>query len=511
MRAIEIVMTRAGAACSPVAAVGGCATTGTPVANGEEDEATAAAKNETAPKPPSDERDPGGQAAAGAGQEGAEGRAAEAVGQRQGRVRRRGQEVGDGQGGEDRHQPGRLQGRWRRTSRASPSRTLAAQAHFNAGTILEGCGDDKDAESEYQAALSANPAYGPALTNLGGLYYKQNNPTTAQVVVREGDRRRPDPRRRRPTPTSALILYQQGKQTGDRALYNEAISQAAPRARHRRRRRCRPTRFSRSSITPPPRTTSPSSIWRELVCKQAQRDVETTSTRRSTTRSASSSCARRTSRRAQGVREGGGARSEVRRGAPQHRRHRPVVAAVREGGAVVRGGAQARAEELRRDHRHGRGARAASRRSTRRRAGTRRPPSSTRKNCAVQYNLGVLYQDYKSDPANANLQHGQGSLRQVSRLRRQPTRRRSADAERRIKDIDDTFAAIEEQKKMEAELKEQQDEMEKQQKAMEEQQKAQEAAQPEEGRALRRQASCRREAAAPKSRLPKSLISKRLL
>src|SRR5437868_15192221 len=38
-----------------VSAVGGCATTGQPVAKGEEDE-TAAAKNETAPKPPSSEK-----------------------------------------------------------------------------------------------------------------------------------------------------------------------------------------------------------------------------------------------------------------------------------------------------------------------------------------------------------------------------------------------------------------------------------------------------------------------
>src|SRR3954470_22822443 len=57
---------------------------------------------------------------------------------------------------------------------------LAAAAHFNAGTILEHCGDDKGAESEYQAALQANPAYSPALNNLGELYYKQNNPTTAK-------------------------------------------------------------------------------------------------------------------------------------------------------------------------------------------------------------------------------------------------------------------------------------------------------------------------------------------
>jgi hypothetical protein len=95
--------------------------------------------------------------------------------------------------------------------------------------------------------------------------------------------------------------------------------------------------------------------------------------------------------------------------------------------------------------------------------------------CAVQYNLGVLYQDYKSDPNNGNLNTAKdlfGKFRSCSGA----DAKKSADAERRMKDIDDTFAAIEQQKKMEAELKAQQEEMEKQQKAMEEQQKQQEAA-----------------------------------
>jgi len=90
----------------------------------------------------------------------------------------------------------------------------------------------------------------------------------------------------------------------------------------------------------------------------------------------------------------------------------------------------------------------------------------------VQYNLGVLYQDYKSDPNNTNLNQAKdyfGKFRSCSNA----DQKKVADAERRMKDIDDTFAALEQQKKMEAELKEQQAEMEKQQKAMEEQQKQQ--------------------------------------
>ena len=67
-----------------------------------------------------------------------------------------------------------------------------------------------------------------------------------------------------------------------------------------------------------------------------------------------------------------------------------------------------------------------------------------------QYNLGVLYQDYKSDPDNANLNTAQG-LFDKFRGCSGADPKKVADAERRMKDIDDTFAAIEQQKKMEAE------------------------------------------------------------
>ncbi|HEX6835181.1 MAG TPA: hypothetical protein VF334_01345, partial [Polyangia bacterium] len=101
-------------------------------------------------------------------------------------------------------------------------------------------------------------------------------------------------------------------------------------------------------------------------------------------------------------------------------------------------------------------------------------------NCAVQYNLGVLYQDYKSDPANANLNQAKDFFSKF-RSCGNADQKKMADAERRMKDIDDTFAAIEQQKKMEAELKEQQAEMEKQQKQMEEQQKQQQQQQAPSG------------------------------
>src|SRR6185312_234630 len=102
------------------------------------------------------------------------------------------------------------------------------------------------------------------------------------------------------------------------------------------------------------------------------------------------------------------------------------------------------------------------------------------KSCAVQYNMGVLYQDYKSDPANANLNQAKDFFAKYRSCGNSDPKK-VADSERRMKDIDEVFAAIEQQKKMEAELKTQQEEMEKQQKAMQEQQAAQEAAAKKEG------------------------------
>ena len=96
------------------------------------------------------------------------------------------------------------------------------------------------------------------------------------------------------------------------------------------------------------------------------------------------------------------------------------------------------------------------------------------KNCAIQYNLGLLYQDYKNDPSNQNLRQAQQFYNQYVSCGR-TEQRKVDDARRRIKDIDDTFAALEQQKQMEAELKKQQEEMERQQKEMERQQQQQQA------------------------------------
>ena len=201
-----------------VSTAAGCATTGQPVAKNDEDE-TAAAKNETAPKPPSSEK------IQEAKQEQAkkpkvEGPkiSASAKAEFDAAVKKwdAAQKAKGGMVTAD------CKGLAANFSRISEP-GLAAQAHFNAGSILESCGYDKDAESEYHAALSANPAYGPAMANLGGLYYKQNNPTTAKSWFEkaiEADAAHAGAA----FANLGAIFYQQGKQTGDRTAYNQAIS-----------------------------------------------------------------------------------------------------------------------------------------------------------------------------------------------------------------------------------------------------------------------------------------------
>jgi len=91
------------------------------------------------------------------------------------------------------------------------------------------------------------------------------------------------------------------------------------------------------------------------------------------------------------------------------------------------------------------------------------------KNCGALYNLGLLYQDYKSGSPD-DMNKSKDYYNKYSACER-TDKEHLEEAKRRIKDIDDTFKALEEQKKLEAELKAQQAEMERMQKLQDEQMK----------------------------------------
>ena len=451
-------------------AVGGCATTGQPVAKGDEDEA-AAAKNESAPKPPSTEKiqeakaqqeqvkkapkveQPKISASAKASFDAA-------VSKWEAAQKQKGGFASECKG---------LASNFSRISEPA----LAAQAHFNAGTILEGCGYDKDAESEYQAALSANATYGPAMANLGGLYYKQNNPATAKQWFEkaiEADAAHAGAA----FANLGAIQYMQGKQTGDRSIYQQAISNL------------------RRALAIDAYDIKAYSILALVYYQIAENDKSKLDLAELVVRQAF---------------EIEGAKDfapfyqtlgliQLRKKAPSRALKEfeqavaldpKLIEAQLNIGAIglstrqYEKAAQAFAAVIKLEPKNfdatmGMGvATRGLKRIDEAETWYKKAADLDPRACSVQYNLGLLYQDYKSDPNNGNLNTAKGMFDKFRGCNGADPKK-VADAERRMKDIDEVFAAIEQQKKMEAELKVQQEEMEKQQKQMLEQQKQQEDA-----------------------------------
>jgi Tfp pilus assembly protein PilF len=456
-------------------AVGGCATTGT-VAKGDEDE-IAAAKNESAPKPPSDEK------IQQAKQQQAEAKKAPVA--QQPKVSASAKASFDAavkkweaaKASKTGVTTGECKSLASGFSRISEP-LLAAQAHFNAGTILEGCGYEKDAESEYQAALSANSAYGPAMANLGGLYYKQNNPATAKQWFEKAIQADPTHAGAAYANLGA-ILYNQGKQTGDRALFTQAISNL------RRALAIDAYDVSAYSILALVYYTIAENDKSKLdlaalVCKQAFEFDKNYPPIYNTLglielRKKNPSGALKRFEEAVAL-------------DPKYIEAHLNIGAIGLSTRQYEKASQAFAAVLKLDSKNfdatiGMGvASRGLKKVDEAESWYKKAADLDPKNCAVQYNLGVLYQDYKSDPSNGNLNTAKDLLSKY-RSCGNADPKKSADAERRMKDIDEVFAALEQQKKMEADLKVQQEEMERQQKAMEEQQKAQEAAAKAQGQA----------------------------
>jgi Flp pilus assembly protein TadD len=96
-------------------------------------------------------------------------------------------------------------------------------------------------------------------------------------------------------------------------------------------------------------------------------------------------------------------------------------------------------------------------------------------NPSSYFNLGLLYQEYM-DGQKPTLQKAQGYYRQfLSKANQSTPSNLQKEAEKRIKDIDEIYVALEEAAKMQAEAEAMQRKAEEQQKQMEEQMKKQEA------------------------------------
>jgi tetratricopeptide (TPR) repeat protein len=354
----------------------------------------------------------------------------------------------------------------------------SAEGWYNAGALYEEAGDIKGAEDAYNAALEMNGGRGCAHAGLGGLAYRNGDAGKAgsefEAALRD------DPKCVQGYNGSALMLFDRGRQSGDQGAYREAIGKLR-----------RALAVDADSITAYSllaliyytiaENDRSKLDLAELVCKQAK---------------------------------------EVNEGYPQiyntlgliKLRKRNVTGALGEFKTAVKWDPKYVEAQLNigaitlsaRDYKTSETAFQAVIDARPRNPaylfdatigmgvalrGQRRIDEAEQwyakakqldaRNCAVAYNLGVLYQDYKSG-AEPELNKAKGLLQDFLSCGR-ADREKISDAQRRIKDIDDTFKALQEQKKLEEENKKLQEEAEKIQKQQEEQMKAQQAAEKEKG------------------------------
>jgi tetratricopeptide (TPR) repeat protein len=356
-------------------------------------------------------------------------------------------------------------------SLASSHPDVAAQAHHNAGVLLDAAGDAKGAESEYNAALSANPAYGPAIASLGEVYYRSGSPQRAKEWFEKAINADP-------THVSsaynnlALIIFQEAKDQGNAAGYKDAV------AKLRRALAIDNNSMPAYALLALIYYTSAENdrsklALAEVVVKQAKETDDKYAPiyntnglillRKKLVTNALKEFERAVEldpRFVEAYLNIGAISLSTRQYEKAEKAFSSVlglqpnnVDATIGIGVAYRG--EKKIDEAEKSY--------------------QKAKQLDPKNCAVPYNMGVLYQDYKNAADNSNLREAQKFYNEFVSCGR-GDQKKVADAQRRIKDIDDTFVALEEQKKMEAQLKEQQAEMEKQQKAMEEQQKQQEAA-----------------------------------
>ena len=353
-------------------------------------------------------------------------------------------------------------------SLASSHPDLASQAHFNAGTLLDQAGESKEAEQEYQAALSANPAYGPALNNLGEIYYRSGSPQRAREWFEKAIAA--DPTHNAPAYNNlALILFQEAKEAGNPAGYKEAVSKL--RRALAIDNDSMPAYALLAFIYYTTAENDRSKLQlAELVCKQAKE----TNDKYAPIYNTLGLIQLRKKNVTGALKEFEKAVELDPRMLEAHLNIGAIGLSSRQYEKAEKAFLQALA--LKPDSVDATIGMAVALRGEKKfdaaEASYKKAKELDPKNCAVSYNLGVLYQDYKNDPNNQNLKDAQKFYNEYVSCGGKTTPAKVADAQRRIKDIDDTFTALEQQKKMEAEVKVQQEESERQQKALEEQQKA---------------------------------------
>lgn len=342
-----------------------------------------------------------------------------------------------------------------------------AEGLFNAGSVYDLCGQEKDAEGLYNQALSKNPKFAPAMSNLGVIYQKRGQ--TQQALAQFEAAIKVDPKS--PQAVQAYnnrgaILYERARQGGSksfddaigsirRALAIDSASMAAYQLL--------------ASIYYQTAETDKSKLrLAQLVCDEAKKINPDYAPIYHTLGLIKLSSKDVT-----------GALTEFRKAAaldPSLLEAQMNIGAISLSARSYKQAEEAFQSVIKKqpnnfDATIGMGVAL---------RGQEKPAEAENwynkalaldpKNCGVLYNLGLLYQDYKSGSPE-DLKKGQDLYNKYLTCGRSDPEHQG-DAKRRIKDIDDTFKALEEQKKLEAELKAQQAEMERMQKIQEEQAKA---------------------------------------
>ena len=352
-----------------------------------------------------------------------------------------------------------------------------ADGLFNAGAVYDECGLEKDAEAMYKQALSKNPKLAPAMNNLGVMMQRQGR--TADALMQFENAIKQDPKS--PLAVSAYnnrgaLLYERARQANNKAGFDEAIGQL--RRALALDAESMPAYQILASIYYTTAEADRSKLrLAQLVCDEAKKinpdyapiyntlgliklrskDVTgaLTEFRKAATLDPNLAEAQLNigaiSLSARSYKQAEEAFQAVLKKIPNH------FDATVGMGVALRG--ERKADEAEQWYN----------KALQVPPDPKLEPRLDAKKCGVQYNLGLLYQDYKTGSPD-DMNKGKDFYNKYIACER-GDKEHLDEAKRRIKDIDDTFKALEESKKLEAELKAQQAEMERMQKQQEEQMK----------------------------------------
>ena len=343
----------------------------------------------------------------------------------------------------------------------------SAEGYFNAGVLYEQCGDAKKADQSYRDALSVNPSFAPAHVNIGEMLYKNGNTGGAQGEFDTALRL--DPKNVQAYNDVALMTFEKARQGTDKAAYSEAIGKLR-----------RALAIDSDSIQAYSllaliyfqlaESDRAKLDLAALVCKQAKEVNDKYAPIYNTLGLINLKRKNVT-----------GALKEFRTAAELDPRYieaqlnigaitlsvRDYTSAEKAFKAVL--DAQPRIPAQVFDATMGMGvALRGQRRVDEAEQWYSKAKALDPKACAVTYNLGVLYQDYKNSEDNSHLNKSKQLFADFLSCGR-GTADKVDDAKRRMKDIDDTFKAIAEAKKMEEEGKKLQAEADAMQKQADEQ------------------------------------------